>query len=236
MSIQTYSFSLKRWALFCACVVLLVVVAYFHLDLPLTQLLNAERTPWIHDIFDVIDELGTSQYYLLPALLAYSYGVYRLSAMGSEAPASKRLRAERMARGGLFIIVTLAAGGIIVALLKAGVARARPELLIDHGIYGFGIPFMRVEHYNSFPSSHTFSAFGAAATLAILFPRLRWPLMIAAIGVAVARVINLDHYFSDVVSSAALALMLAAVMAPRVLDAKREWPLRSPWRWFARRR
>ena len=233
---QTYSFSPKRWALFCACVAVLVLVAYFRLDLPLTQLLNAERTPWVHDIFDVIDELGTSEYYLVPALLAYGYGLYRLSAMGGAAAASGRLRAERMARGGLFVIVTLAAGGAIVALLKAGVARARPELLIDHGIYGLGIPFMRVEDYNSFPSSHTFSAFGVAATLAILFPRIRWPLMIDATGVAMARVINLDNYFSDVVVSATLALVLAAFMAPLVLDARHEWPLRSPWRWFARRR
>ena len=141
-----------------------------------------------------------------------------------------------MVRGSVFVIATMAAGGVIVALLKAGVARARPELLIDQGIYGLGLPFMRVEDYNSFPSSHTFSAFGAAAALAVLFPRIRWPLMIAATGVAMARVIKLDHYFSDVLTSAVIALALAAWLAPLVLDAKREWPLRQPWRWFSRNR
>lgn len=227
---QTYTFSTRRWAFVLVCTLVLVLGGYFFLDLPLTQTLHAQSEPWVRELFDVIDELGTSEYYLLPALLAYIYGLYRLNA--AEGPS--RLRTERIVRGSLFLISTMALGGIIVALLKAGVARARPELLIDHGIYGLGLSFMRVEDYDSFPSSHTMAAFAATAALAILLPRLRWPLMIVATGVAVARVVNLNHYFSDVLASAVIALTVAAYLATRILDARFAWPLRAPWRWFRR--
>ncbi len=171
MSYQRCILFILRRTLCFTLAMLFILGGYFFVDLPLAQILYAERQPVVQKVFDVIDQLGTSEYYLVLALLTYSYGLYRLAVVSIGS--GSRLRLERVVRGSLFLVLTLAVGGIIVALLKAGVARARPELLIDHGIYGLGLPFMQIAAYNSFPSSHTLAAFAAAAALAALFPRAR---------------------------------------------------------------
>jgi hypothetical protein len=33
-------------------------------------------------------------------------------------------------------------------------------------------------------------------------------------------------------TAAGIAVLVGHVLAPRVLDAKYQWPLRAPWRWW----
>jgi membrane-associated phospholipid phosphatase len=56
--------------------------------------------------------------------------------------------------------------------------------------------------------------------------------MIVAAAVGMARVVNLDHYFSDVMAAAVIGLATASFLAPLILDQRRAWPLRTPWQWF----
>ena len=128
----------------------------------------------------------------------------------------------------------MAVGGLVVLLLKRGVARARPELYFEKGIYGMGEAFSRAQLFNSFPSSHTYAAFSVAVVLGILAPRWRWAFLSLAALVAVSRLVNLDHYLSDVMTAAGIAFAVAHWLAPRVLGSKYQWSLRMPWRWWRR--
>ena len=222
-------FSTRRWAILTLMMVVLVTALFFFLDMPLARWLHATTTPWVFVVFNVVDELGASELYLVPALVLYVRSLLALRKGWTMPFASDP---DRIARGNLFVVLTMALGGIVTVLLKYLVARARPELLIEQGIYGLGTAFARAREFHSFPSSHTQAAFAVAAALAILAPRWRVPLMLVAGAVAAARVINLDHYLSDVLASTFIALASAAFVAPRILTNDSGWPLRTPWRWF----
>ncbi len=213
---------------FALCV--LVVMLFHNVDMALALKLHTWSTPSSQSLFNAIDELGSSEFYLVPALVLY---IWALWAMRSGRPMPLSWNPDRVVRASLFVITTMALGGIITLALKTIVARARPELLIEKGIYGLGVPFSGVPDFNSFPSSHTQAAFAAAATLAILAPRWRIPLMVLASAVATARVVNLDHYLSDVLAAAFIAIASAAFLAPLILSRESNWPRRTPWRWFA---
>lgn len=208
-----------------------VMVVLFHkVDMALALKLHTWSTPWSQNLFNVIDQLGNSEFYLVPALMLYIWALWAVRS-GRAMPFFRD--ADRVVRASLFVITTMALGGIITLTLKALVARARPDMLIEKGIYGLGVPFSDVADFNSFPSSHTQAAFAAAAALGILSPRWRIPLMVLASAVATARVVNLDHYLSDVLAAAFIAIASAAMLAPSILNRESNWPMRTPWRWFA---
>src|SRR5207248_6535143 len=74
-----------------------------------------------------------------------------------------------------------------------------------------------VPHDPSMPSGHAMMAFAGAVVLAAVVPRLRWPLLVLAAGVAASRVYVGVHYPSDVLAGAVLgaAVGAAAVVALR---------------------
>jgi len=99
--------------------------------------------------------------------------------------------------------------------LKAVFGRARPGLLVEHGIYGFRF-FTRDHDFSSFPSGHAAFAFGVATALSFVGPRHRPALLAAATVVALSRVLAGAHYLSDVLVGAALG-SLVALAALRLL-------------------
>lgn len=225
-------FASRRWAAYALALAAVIAVLFVFVDRPLAQRLHAASTPWIFDLFNVIDELGSSELYLVPALVLYVWALLA-ARKGWSLPFGGD--ADRAARASLFVMLTMALGGVVTVLLKHAVARARPELLIEQGIYGLGTAFARAREFDSFPSSHTQAAFAAAAALAIVAPRWRVSAMLLACAVATARVVNLDHYLSDVLAAAFVAISSAALLAPLILNTDAGWPLRTPWRWFGNR-
>ena len=65
-------------------------------------------------------------------------------------------------------------------------------------------------------------------------PRWRLPLLGVAAIVALSRVVNRDHFLSDVTAAAFIAIMAAYYLAPYVLGGQYRWVLRAPWRWWRR--
>ena len=124
-----------------------------------------------------------------------------------------RMSYASMARGSLLMLSTMAVGGLVVLVLKRSVARARPELYFEQGVYGLGESFSRSQLFNSFPSSHTYAAFAVAVVLGILAPRWRWVFLLLAALVAVSRLVNLDHYLSDVMTAAGIAVLVGGQLA-----------------------
>ena len=202
-------------------------LAYW-VDLPLAQLVRRETSPGVDDFFEDVGDLANTDLFAVAALLVYGLSLWRLNRGGGGKFLG--IDCERWVRGSLLILVTMAVGGIVTFLLKQLVARARPEVFFEAGYYGIGDPFTG-DPFNSFPSSHTLTAFVVAAALAKLLPAWRWPLFLFAAAVGLSRLVNLDHYLTDVVGAALVAVIAVRYLAPAVLDPRRAWALRSPWAW-----
>lgn len=102
--------------------------------------------------------------------------------------------------------------GILAQIVKALVGRARPELWLG--------PFAQARSSaTSFPSGHTVGAFALGGVL--LFgarsPALRSAAILLALAVGLARVLAFRHWTSDVVASAVIGLVAAAVAVRSVI-------------------
>jgi len=224
-------FSPWTWLLLGCALALAAGACALWVDLPLAIWIKQSVTEGVNESFEWVGELGESGSYIAVALAFYVIGLVGL-ARGWRNPV--RMSYASMARGSLLMLSTMAVGGLVVLVLKRSVARARPELFFEKGVYGLGESFSRAQLFNSFPSSHTYAAFAVAVVLGILAPRWRWVFLLLAALVAVSRLVNLDHYLSDVMTAAGIAVLIGHVLAPRVLDARYQWPLRAPWKWWWR--
>jgi membrane-associated phospholipid phosphatase len=101
--------------------------------------------------------------------------------------------------------------------IKALVDRTRPPGEI--GLQALGA----VPGSPSFPSGHAMSAFAVAAAIAVLAPRLRWPVLAVAALIGFSRVYLGVHFWLDVLAGAALGITIGVLigMAGRSLIATR---------------
>jgi undecaprenyl-diphosphatase len=91
--------------------------------------------------------------------------------------------------------------------LKALVDRSRPPQAM-----GFEA-LVGVPSSPSFPSGHAMSAFAVAGAIAVLSPRLRWPVLAVAAAIAFSRVYLGVHFWIDVLAGAALGLAVGVAAA-----------------------
>lgn len=106
--------------------------------------------------------------------------------------------------GSTFLLTRLVAG-----MLKNVFLRIRPHELFETG--GPGATFYM--DGSSFPSGHTAHFWGLFLPFFLLFPRARPVLAIVPLYIAFDRIFETDHYLSDVLFSAYLALLFALVCA-----------------------
>lgn len=97
-------------------------------------------------------------------------------------------------------------------VLKDLVGRDRPPEAI-----GFD-PLVGVPGSPSFPSGHAMTAFATAAVVAVLAPRLRWPVLALAALIGFSRVYLGVHFWIDVLVGSLFGLAIGTALA---------WPLRS---------
>ena len=117
------------------------------------------------------------------------------------------LAQKSMARARYFYFVgtTLLLSRVISGTLKNVFERVRPsEWIKSRAPADFF-----VDGGSSFPSGHAAFYFGLFLPLALIFPRLKWPLLLFAFLAALARVFDQDHYLSDILASALVAVLLA---------------------------
>src|SRR5258706_1107048 len=108
-----------------------------------------------------------------------------------------------------------AAAGIAVQIVKFAAGRTRPELWLG--------PFQHARAAaTSFPSGHTVGAFALAGVLMLASPSrtMRIAALLLALSVAVSRVLAFRHWTSDVLASAAIGMIIAAVMVRGVMTAE----------------
>jgi len=99
--------------------------------------------------------------------------------------------------------------GIIAQIVKHLVGRPRPRLL-DQGILHFG-PTL-ASGLDSFPSGHTTSSVAVAAVLAYYYPKAAPLFVLAALFVAVSRVISGSHFPLDVLGGLILGAAVGLVL------------------------
>ncbi len=197
----------------CAAAAVLMVWA----DAAIVAALHRQLTPELDDLFHHISGWADARVAVGAALAVGAAGLAarpwsngrRWAALG-----------ERAVRASLLMLLTLLSGGLITLVLKHLVGRARPFMLLEQGVYGLAEPFLGAP-FNSFPSSHAFTAFAVALVLARVLPACRVPLMASAIGLSACRVLTLEHFPSDVIASALIARGCLAFWAPGVLRAAR---------------
>jgi membrane-associated phospholipid phosphatase len=124
------------------------------------------------------------------------------------------------------IFITVAAAGLADDVLKIIFGRARPYVWLAGDDSGFGF-FRYGAKFASFPSGHTTTSVAAALAFGAVLPRWRPALLLAALAIALSRIVLDVHYLSDVIAGA----LLGYVVAIRVLELfkKRGWlPPRIP--------
>lgn len=95
---------------------------------------------------------------------------------------------------------------LICLILKIVIGRARPEMLFQDNLFGF-YGFQHHSVYWSLPSGHTTTIISLACGLSILFPRHSWLYFVVAFAIAATRILLLQHYLSDVLTAAFLAVV-----------------------------
>jgi membrane-associated phospholipid phosphatase len=217
-----------RWLilLVLACALLLGLALF--VDLPLAIYLQRNITSTTDDVFEKIGQIGEGGKYAWVAIVVYAGAL--LAERRGWRPEFKPAY-DRLVRASLLLMAALIVGGVITLVLKLAVARPRPLQYFEHGFYALGHAFAG-KPYDSFPSSHSLTAFVLAATIAVVVPAWRWPAFVVAGVVGMSRLINMDHYLSDVLAAAFISIAVVSLLAPRFLDTRYTWPARLPWHWF----
>lgn len=114
-----------------------------------------------------------------------------------------------------FLWICVLISNIICGVLKISLGRARPELLFSDNLYGF-YGFHKNANYWSFPSGHTTTIMGIMFALSVLFPRYFLLFLLSGIGMAVLRIILVQHYISDVIAAGYFSLIIVGFLDQRL--------------------
>lgn len=98
-----------------------------------------------------------------------------------------------------------------VRIFKVIFGRIRPENYFSKNLTGFDF-FNLSDSYHSFPSGHTMAAFTLAASLFLLFRRLRSLSLSLAFILSFGRVFSLNHFPSDLFATASLGILIAKMV------------------------
>lgn len=178
---------------------LVAIYSYFFLDRPIAQWSAHYCVGKYNYFFVAVTQLGVSTPYLIGSALLLFYFYYIKKSI-------------YLSHHALFIFTAVALSGIVADIIKIIVARFRPCMLFEKGLYGFDF-FHRNSALNSFPSGHTATVFALAMYISLYWPR--WAVLgwIIAIAVGVSRVLLTMHYLSDVLAGAIVGTITVSLLA-----------------------
>lgn len=186
----------KRWIalLIVAAGALLSYLAYPQWDITIAYMCRG-LSRRILDMAEIVTIAGDSKWYFI--LFVPAFLIFRFF-----------LKNKNWSMKILFLLVSIAASGLINAVIKWIAGRNRPINLFNHGFFGFNYFEIGYE-LNSFPSGHAVTVFALATALSILFPRIGFLAFIPATAVAASRVMITSHFVSDVMTGAAVGAVCA---------------------------
>ena len=191
-----------------------IASVHVFVDRPLALTLHQFHDTPLHQVFYVITWAGWGApwYAFLACLTALCFVMSRFFA---ESDAGE-LWHRRFCQSG-FVFSSLVGSGTVVMALKHLLGRYRPERLFEDGLYGFA-PF---SGNTSFPSGHTQTICAIMSALWFVYPRYRALWVSIAACISLSRVIITQHYMSDVLTSAFLAIMGTLIVS--AIFARRGW-------------
>jgi undecaprenyl-diphosphatase len=160
-------------------------------------------------LFQAITVAGKSDWYLIPTgvlLILLAFGSWRRIE-----PAMRAAWAEIAALAG-YAFLSVAAAAIAVNLMKQIIGRSRPAVFVQDGWLAFD-PFNFDYANASFPSGHATTAGAAIVAGALIFPKLRVPIVAVGLLIASSRVMVGAHYPSDTIAGLALGGGIAYLIA-----------------------
>jgi membrane-associated phospholipid phosphatase len=176
---------------------ILVAIVWRFADAPITAFAERIQTSNVEDAIRIANRFGGG---MNPAMVVVFFLV-----------AGVVYRTRRWLAYGVAMTLAGAAAGISVQIVKYTAGRTRPELWLG--------PFHHARAAaTSFPSGHTVGAFALAGVLMLASPSrtMRVIAFLLAFSVAASRVLAFRHWTSDVLASAAIGMILAAI-AVRVI-------------------
>ncbi len=195
--------------LFSIAALILTFVGLFEWDVPLTRFVRSlypppgsEPNPWLIQFSNIGDRLGKGESLVILslALLAVGYG----------------LKHPRWKDAGWQSLIAHGLAALSANILKHAIGRPRPKFMHAGNLE---LSPVSGSGWDSFPSGHAAAAFAVATLLAVRFPRVRWPILAAAVAIAASRVIRGSHYLTDVAGGTALGCIMGMVAA----YSWREW-------------
>ena len=193
-----------RWLKYAVLTVCLVIIALAVLDAPVGNF-RGQWPPELMAWARATTDIGQSQWYLVPA------GLFMIFVMAMDWSRLDRRRRWLLANiytlAG-YIFITVAASGLIATTLKRVIGRARPRHFEEHGLMAFD-NFATNASFASFPSGHATTIGAVAAILALLFPPLRFAVLIGAVILGSTRILVGAHYPSDVIAGLAFGMWFA---------------------------
>lgn len=181
----------------------LTVLSFIYGDKPITEAVHALDLNALGMVLQSITFLGVKTLYLvgLPVLaLVFRYVMKR----------------KAWAFRAWFLWLCVFVPDLIAVGLKYIFGRARPELWFQDQLYGFQW-FKHGHMFHSFPSGHMTTIMGFVFGLCIILPRYRVLFLCLGVAVGISRILLLQHYVSDVMTAAYLALIEVWVLQ-RVLQ------------------
>lgn len=196
----------RLWA-FAFVTINLVLLAFFMLDAPVGA--YAAHTPNILlPIGNLVTDFGKSGWILFASAILF----FEAMAVARLAPGLKaRFEAMLVSHIGLFVFLSVAGSGITVNLIKRAIGRARPVLYEQWTAQGFS-PFSGTR-FESFPSGHATTVGALLMAIALLAPRYRLHMLVAALWLGFSRVVVVAHYPSDVIAGLSFGAWFSVLMA-----------------------
>lgn len=209
---------LRNFALFEQVVLALSLVALSVLLIDPFMMERADALPpAAHEFFRSITDIGRSNWMLIPTGAAVALAiVLRRTCTGFRKSAGYGLIASTIG----FEFVSVGGAGLIAALFKNSLGRARPKLYDTVGQFEFE-HFSFDPDYASIPSGHATNIFAFATVIALLWPRGRLLLYTVAAWIVASRVFIGSHYFTDAVLGAILGTAFPYLVRERF--AARRW-------------
>jgi membrane-associated phospholipid phosphatase len=166
--------------------------SYYYLDIPVANYCRSIG-PLPKTIFRYATDLGKSTWYLIFSGLMFVF--YRYIS-----------RSIDLSNRFIFIFLAISVSGILTDILKFVFGRYRPNALFETKQYGLTF-FEHSAMKTSFPSGHSNTITALMLALYFLYPRY-WILYVAMATIVISsRVALCDHYVSDVVCGAFLAIV-----------------------------
>ena len=192
------------------CALILAFVGLFEWDVPLTRFIRSLNdvhrdhlaNPWLAQLSDVGDRLGKGESLVILSLVLLAVGY------GLKHPQWKDAGWQSLMAHGL--------AALCANILKHAIGRPRPKFMHAGNL---DLSPVSGSGWDSFPSGHAAAALAVATVLAARFPRVRWPILVVAVVIAMSRIIRGSHYLTDVAGGAALGCVMGVVAA----HPWREW-------------